>query len=41
VLLGEIGFRQVLRRKFRESADPELAKLDNRPEDSLHVECVK
>lgn len=39
--LREIGFRDVVRCRFQESVDLELALLDNRPEDSLIVEAVK
>lgn len=41
VLLPEIGFSNVRQRAFRESADSELAALDNRPDDSLIVEMTK
>lgn len=41
VMLREMGFRDVSRCNFQEGIDPELAGLDNRPEDSLIVEAVK
>ena len=40
ILLPEIGFKEVTRRTFQDSADPELAALDNRPKDSLFVEMT-
>lgn len=39
-ILREIGFIDVRQREFQDSADPELAKLDNRPDDSVHVEAT-
>ncbi len=40
-LLKEAGFRDVRVVAFREGGAHELAQYDNRPEDSLHVECLK
>jgi SAM-dependent methyltransferase len=40
LLLTEVGFSDIRRCAFQQSADPELAKLDNRPEDSLLVEMT-
>ena len=41
VVLQEIGFSQVIRQSYQVSLDSELSLLDNRPEDSLHVDAVK
>ncbi len=41
VLLNEIGFSRVIRQPYQKSLDPELACLDSRPEDSLHIDAVK
>ena len=40
-LLKEIGFDQVIHQSYRTSLDSEMEKLDNRPEDSLHIDAVK
>lgn len=40
LLLTDLGFKDVTQREFGESADNELAALDNRPEDSLFVEMT-
>jgi predicted SAM-dependent methyltransferase len=40
-MLGDAGFIRVRRCAYRESADPELAQLDNRPDDSVHVEAIR
>ena len=39
--LEEIGFSDVVKCKFREGAVPDLELLDQRPDNSLHVECRK
>ena len=41
LVLQEIGFSPVIRQSYQVSLDPELSLLDNRPEDSLHVDAVK
>lgn len=41
LLLKDAGFSLVVLQKFRTGLDPELNMLDNRPEDSLHVDAVK
>ncbi len=38
LILSESGFRNVRRCEYQQSADPELARLDNRPDESLYVE---
>ncbi len=38
LILAETGFRNVRRCEFQQSADPELARVDNRPDESLYVE---
>ena len=40
-LLNEIGFSRVIRQPYQKSLDSELARLDSRPEDSLHIDAVK
>lgn len=40
-VLHETGFGEVIHQKYQVSLDPELSLLDNRPEDSLHVDAVK
>lgn len=41
MVLEKAGFSRVLLQPYRKSLDPELASLDNRPEDSLHIDAVK
>lgn len=41
VLLQEIGFSRIVRQSYQKSLDSELASLDSRPEDSLHIDAVK
>lgn len=41
IILQEIGFQQIERQAYQVSLDPELSCLDNRPEDSLHIDAVK
>ena len=40
-LLNQVGFSRVVRQPYQKSLDPELARLDSRPEDSLHIDAVK
>jgi hypothetical protein len=40
-ILKSIGFKTVRRCGYREGADAELAALDSRPEDSLHLDVSK
>ncbi len=40
-LLRETGFTHIRVLTFREGEYFELAQYDNRPEESLHVECWK
>jgi predicted SAM-dependent methyltransferase len=40
-ILHSIGFTQVVRQNYQVSLDPEMASLDNRPEDSLHIDIRK
>ena len=40
-LLRECGFKGVEKREFRVGKAPDLDKLDNRPENSLHLEARK
>ena len=35
------GFRKIERKGFREGETPDIARLDNRPEERLYVEAVK
>lgn len=37
----EVGFTQVRHCGYQESADPDFARLDSRPKDSLHVEMTR
>lgn len=41
VILKEVGFRNIQRKDYQDSDDPELTKLDNRPEDSIILEMTK
>lgn len=41
MLLSEIGFSRVLRQDFQLGLDAELYSLDNRPEESLHIDAIK
>lgn len=42
VLVDRIGFTKILRRTFRRSVLPELAKLDNRPrKGTMYIEVIK
>ena len=41
LLLTDIGFSQVIRQTYRKGVDNELFLLDNRPEDSLHIDAIK
>lgn len=40
-LLGKVGFRSIERCAYQQGLVPDLDRLDNRPEDTLYVECVK
>ncbi len=40
-LMGRVGFSRIYRCGFRQGAVPDIAILDNRPEESLYVEAVK
>jgi len=40
-LLGKVGFRSIERCAYRQGLVPDLDRLDNRPEETLYVECVK
>lgn len=40
-LLAEVGFRSVERCAFRCGHVPDLDRLDNRPEETVYVECLK
>jgi predicted SAM-dependent methyltransferase len=40
-LLENIGFSQVTRCSYREGSTPDIAVLDNRPDETLFVEAVK
>jgi len=40
LLLTKLGFVNVEQKGYQQSADPELAALDNRPDESLHVEMT-
>jgi len=40
-LLSCIGFRQIKSFKYKTGGDDELCQYDCRPEDSMHVECIK
>lgn len=40
-LLATAGFERIVRRAYREGDAPDLAVLDNRPEETLFVEAVK
>ena len=41
LVLGQIGFSKIIRQGFQEGLDPELCSLDNRPEESLHIDAIK
>jgi predicted SAM-dependent methyltransferase len=40
-LLKKAGFNRIIPQEYRTSLDSELSMLDNRPEDSLHIDAVK
>lgn len=40
-LLEKVGFSQITLCSFQQGKTPDIAKLDNRPEDTLFVEAVK
>jgi len=41
LVLAEMGFSRVLRQEFQKGLDQELCLLDNRPEESLHIDATK
>jgi predicted SAM-dependent methyltransferase len=41
LLLQEAGFHNLVYQSYQVSLDPELALLDNRPEESLHIDALK
>jgi hypothetical protein len=40
-VLESVGFRDIVRRAYREGLTPDLEVLDNRPEETLFVEARK
>ena len=40
-ILKYSGFENIKNCKFKEGADKELASFDSRPNESLHLECIK
>jgi predicted SAM-dependent methyltransferase len=40
-LLSTIGFRQISHFEYKMGADNELFRYDSRPQDSMHIECIK
>jgi hypothetical protein len=40
-LLQKVGFVSISRNNFREGHTPDIARLDNRPEETLFVEAMK
>jgi SAM-dependent methyltransferase len=40
-ILKNSGFENIKKCKFKEGADKELASFDSRPDESLHLECIK
>jgi ubiquinone/menaquinone biosynthesis C-methylase UbiE len=40
-LLKKSGFNIIKKRRYQEGITPDIAKLDNRPEESLYVEAQK
>lgn len=40
-ILKNSGFNNINKCEFREGADDELASFDSRPNESLHLECIK
>jgi SAM-dependent methyltransferase len=41
LLLQDAGFRHLVNQEYQVSLDPELAQLDSRPDESLHIDAVK
>ena len=41
IILKEIGFVEIQKCNYKQGSVPDLKILDNRPEDSLFVECMK
>ena len=40
-ILKDSGFENIKKCEFKEGADKELASFDSRPDESLHLECIK
>ena len=40
-ILKNSGFENIKKCEFKEGADEELASFDSRPNESLHLECIK
>ena len=40
-ILKNSGFENIKKCEFKEGADKELASFDSRPNESLHLECIK
>lgn len=40
-LLDKVGFGSIEKRAYQQGLVPDLNRLDNRPEETLYVECVK
>jgi SAM-dependent methyltransferase len=40
-LLGKVGFRSIEKCAHQQGLVPDLQRLDNRPEETLYVECVR
>lgn len=40
-MLANAGFKEIEQQSFQTGKTPDLARLDNRPEDSLYVEAVR
>ena len=40
-MLQNAGFSNIVRRDYRQGATPDLAVLDNRPDETLYVEASK
>lgn len=40
-ILKNSGFENIRKCEFKEGADEELASFDSRPNESLHIECIK
>jgi predicted SAM-dependent methyltransferase len=40
-ILKDSGFENIKKCEYKEGADKELASFDSRPDESLHLECIK